>query len=151
MAVPPIAASRDKRYRILIIEDDANIAKLIRFNLIQKGLECRYAGDGAAGIAEFLASKPDLILLDMMLPRMSGHDVCAKIRETSTVPIILMTAANSEEAEMAAFRSGADDFISKPFDITLLIARVMVHLRRVYRYDDMNKPSDEQKLGPGAS
>lgn len=143
MAVQPLAASRDKRYRILIIEDDTNIARLIRFNLIQRGLECRFAADGVTGVKEFQATAPDLVLVDLMLPLMDGHDVCQKIRETSTVPIILMTAANSEDAEMQTFKAGADDYISKPFDINLLMARITAHLRRVYHYDDRKKPSDK--------
>lgn len=131
----------EKRFRVLIVEDDANIAKLIRLNLIPKGIECRYAADGAEGVVEFEATKPDLVLVDLMMPRMTGHEFCQKVRESSTVPIILMTAASSEEAEMETFRCGADDFISKPFDVKLLVARVIAHLRRVYHYDDRQKQS----------
>ena len=123
------------KYRVLVIEDDPQVARLIRINLVRVGLECRYAADGVAGVEAFRENKPNLILLDLMLPRLSGQEVCAKIRESSTVPIIIMTAADSEEAQLQCFRCGADDYVTKPFDPRLLAARVIAHLRRVYRYD----------------
>jgi DNA-binding NarL/FixJ family response regulator len=75
------------------------------------------------------------VLTDLMLPGMNGSEICAKIRETSTIPIILMTAADSDEAQLQAFKMGADDYVSKPFNPKLMVARVVAHLRRVYRYD----------------
>ena len=125
------SATPEKKFRVLIIEDDPNIARLIRVNLNQKGLDCRYASDGAAGVAEFYETKPDLVLVDLMMPIMSGHDVCRKIRETSTVPIILMTAADTEEAQMETFRCGADDFIAKPLEVKIMVSRVIAHLLSV--------------------
>lgn len=129
------AASSTNKYRILVIEDDANIAKMILSSLSTLGLECRWASDGQVGIEAFQESEPHLVLLDLMMPRMSGREVCAKIRETSTVPIIIMTALDREEEQLQSFKLGADDFVAKPFNPKLLIARVVAQLRRAYRYD----------------
>ena len=122
-------------YRILVVEDDEHIARLILTSLSRLGLECRWAPDGVAGLEAFEECQPHLVLLDLMMPRMSGHEVCAKIRETSTVPIIIMTALDQEEEQLQGFKMGADDYIPKPFNPKLLIARVVAQLRRAYRYD----------------
>lgn len=138
-------APASKQFRILVIEDDANIARLILANLSKAGLECRYAADGVAGLAAFNETDPHLVLTDLMLPGLNGDGVIAKIREKSTVPVILMTAADSDEAQIQAFKAGADDYVSKPFNPKLMVARVVAHLRRVYRYDVT--PEEEEKPG----
>ena len=123
------------KFRILVVEDDANIARLILLNLAKANMECLHAADGALGLARFKEADPHLIITDIMMPNMNGMDMCAKIRELSSVPIIMMTAADSEEREMQGFKSGADDYVPKPFNPKLLLARVLANLRRVYRYD----------------
>lgn len=135
MASNEPAANSARKYRILVVEDDASIAKLIVASLSTLGLECHWASDGEAGIALFEQVQPHLVLLDLMMPRLSGREVCAKIRETSTVPIIIMTALDREEEQLQGFKMGADDFVAKPFNPKLLIARVVAQLRRAYRYD----------------
>ena len=133
MAAP--SALKESKFRVLIIEDDPYIARLIVNNLEKVNLECRTAGDGIDGMQTFKAFDPHLVLTDIMMPGMDGRSVCQVIREVSMVPIILMTAADTSEAELESFKAGADDYIPKPFDPKLLVARVVAHLRRVYRYD----------------
>lgn len=144
MASNETSANNARNYRILVIEDDENIAKLILASLSTLGLDCRWAPDGVAGVEVFEEVEPHLVLLDIMMPRMSGREVCAKIRETSTVPIIIMTALDREEEQIQGFKMGADDYIAKPFNPKLLIARVVAQLRRAYRYDAQS--NDDPRL-----
>ena len=124
-----------EKFRILVIEDDPEVARLILLNLARAGLDCRYAGDGPTGLLAFKEADPHLILLDLMLPGFDGRALCMQIREKSTVPIIIMTALSGEEPQLQCFRLGADDYVTKPFNPKLLVARVVAHLRRVYAYD----------------
>jgi len=133
MSIP--SAPADGKFRILIVEDDTNIARLVMVNLTRAGLDCRYAVDGNAGYAAFQDADPHLVVTDIMMPGMNGRELCAKIRETSNVPIIMMTAADSDENQVKSFKAGADDYVAKPFNPQLLAARVIATLRRVYRYD----------------
>jgi DNA-binding response OmpR family regulator len=119
-----------------VIEDDPHIARLILVNLTRAGLESRLALNGAAGLESFHAHPPHLVLLDLMMPIMDGFQVCEKVREQSQVPIVIMTARLEPIHQMRGFRLGADDYVLKPFDPQLLVARVIAHLRRVYRYDN---------------
>ncbi|MDQ3813746.1 MAG: response regulator transcription factor [Armatimonadota bacterium] len=128
---PPIAG----KYRILVAEDDSAIARLVIANLNKAGFECRYAQDGAAAFKIFKEFDPHLVLTDIMMPGMSGHELTAKIREDSTVPIIMMTAADSNDNQFQGFKSGIDDYVAKPFNPQLLMLRVVANLRRVYNYD----------------
>ena len=123
------------KFRVLVVEDDPGIARLILATLTRSGFECRYAPDGAEGWKAFQASDPHLVLTDIMMPGLSGHELCVKIREISTVPIIMMTAADTEDAQLQGFKGGADDYVAKPFNPKMMTARVIAHLRRVYRYD----------------
>jgi DNA-binding response OmpR family regulator len=161
MSIP--AAPTDGKFRILIVEDDHNIARLVMVNLTRAGLECRYAADGIAGYAAFEETNPHLVLTDIMMPGMNGRELCAKIRETSNVPIIMMTAADSDSNQVNSFKAGADDYIAKPFNPQLLAARVVATLRRVYRYDvttvkgagnaipTQSDPVDDKPVPPGWS
>jgi DNA-binding response OmpR family regulator len=127
---PPIG----NNYRILIVEDDVSILKLISMHLGKIGFDCRGAGNGNEGWTAFTEFNPHLVLSDISMPGFSGHELTAKIRAASAVPIILMTAQSTETNEMQGFKSGADDYVSKPFNPQLLVARVAANLRRVYRY-----------------
>ena len=131
------------KFRILVIEDDAEVARLIMLNLARAGLDCRYTADGTTGLSAFKEADPHLILLDLMMPGLDGRAVCMKIRETSTIPIIVMTALSGEDTQLQCFKMGADDYVTKPFNPKLLVTRVVAHLRRVYAYDaesDKNEP-----------
>jgi DNA-binding response OmpR family regulator len=138
MVSPSPTASAVNAYRILVVEDDADIARLILKALSGLGLECRYAADGTAGWEAFDTMEPHLVLLDVNLPGINGYDLCARMREQSTVPIIMMTAMDAEEQQLQGFKIGADDYVPKPFNPKLLVARVVAQLRRVYRYDVQN-------------
>ncbi len=115
---------------ILVVEDDRNISDLIQMYLVKEGFEVRIAADGGKAIAEFQKSAPDLILLDIMLPVMDGWAVCAKIRETSKVPIIMLTAKSEVFDRIHGLEMGADDYIVKPFEMKELLARINAVLRR---------------------
>lgn len=132
--MPPKPAPGEK-FRILVVEDDAEVARLMLLNLSRAGLDCRYAGDGPTALAAFREANPHLVLLDLMLPGFDGRAVCLQIREKSTVPVIVMTALSGEEPQLQCFRMGADDYVTKPFNPKLLVARVVAHLRRVFSYD----------------
>ena len=116
--------------KALIIEDDGNIAELLRLYLEKDGFTVAIAANGAAGVAEFERFKPDLILLDIMLPVLDGWGVCREIRAMSSVPIIMLTAKGETLDKIAGLEMGADDYLVKPFEVGELIARVHAVMRR---------------------
>ena len=124
---------------ILVVEDDHNISDLIHMYLVKEGFDVRIAGDGGKAIEEFQKQVPDLILLDIMLPVMDGWGVCAKIRETSKVPIIMLTAKSEVNDRITGLEMGADDYIIKPFEMKELMARINAVLRRSEIPDDTKK------------
>lgn len=103
------------KQRILVVDDEINIQELIRVNLEQAGFEVEIADNGIAALGKFEANKPDLIILDLMLPGKDGYDVCKAIRKTSNVPIIMLTAKETELERVLGLELGADDYITKPF------------------------------------
>ncbi len=117
-------------YKILVVDDEQPIADILKFNLEKEGYEviCAYDGDEAVEIAE--AEKPDLILLDLMLPGRDGNEVCREVRKTQMMPIIMLTAKDSEIDKVLGLELGADDYVTKPFSNRELIARVKANLRR---------------------
>jgi phosphate regulon transcriptional regulator PhoB len=116
--------------RVLVIEDETAIAEGLAYNLRQEGLEPILAADGDAGLQMARTTKPDLILLDLMLPGISGLDVCRAIRRESDVPIIMLTAKDSEIDKIVGLEVGADDYITKPFSVREVLARIRAVLRR---------------------
>ena len=131
---------------ILVVEDDHNISDLIHMYLVKEGFDVRIAGDGGKAIEEFQKQAPDLILLDIMLPVMDGWAVCAKIRETSKVPIIMLTAKSEVFDRIQGLEMGADDYIVKPFEMKELIARINAVLRRTEIPNDTSKRLTFDKL-----
>ncbi len=116
---------------ILIVEDEKNIVDILRFNLQREGYETVETYDGEAGLAQARSVKPDLILLDVMLPKMNGFDVCQTLRqEGDNVPVIILTAREEEADKVLGLEIGADDYITKPFSMRELIARVKANIRR---------------------
>ena len=115
---------------ILIIEDEPGLAESVRYALEAEGFEVSVSESGFAGLELVRRSSPDLVLLDLMLPEMSGLDVCRQIRLSSDVPIIMLTAKDSEADKVTGLELGADDYMTKPFSMRELIARVRAHLRR---------------------
>lgn len=116
--------------KVLIVEDESNIAELINLYLKKEGYETMVAGDGGKALELYRLFRPDLVLLDIMLPVMDGWAVCAKIRETSKVPIIMLTAKSEVFDRIQGLEMGADDYIVKPFEMKELLARINAVLRR---------------------
>ena len=121
--------------KILVIDDDQNICELLRIFLENEGYKVKSASDGAEGIAAFKAYEPDLVLLDIMLPKKDGWQVCREIREMSQKPIIMITAKGEVFDKVLGLELGADDFIVKPFDTKEISARVKAVLRRYTAHD----------------
>ena len=117
--------------KVLIVEDEANIAELLNLYLKKEGYDTMVAGDGGKALELYRAFRPDLVLLDIMLPVMDGWAVCSKIRETDKTPIIMLTAKGETIDKVAGLDMGADDYIVKPFEMKELLARVHAVLRRM--------------------
>ena len=126
---------------ILVVEDDNNISNLIKMYLDKEGFDVRIAADGGKAVEEFKEKEPDLVLLDVMLPVLDGWGVCAKIRETSKCPIIMLTAKGDVGDRITGLEMGADDYIVKPFEVKELLARVHAVLRRT---GDDGKPKSKK-------
>ena len=121
---------------ILIIEDEANIRELVSYNLVNQGYRTVQAEDGLRGLEMMQKEKPDLILLDVMLPGRSGLDICKELREKgSKISIIMLTAKKEDLDKVMGLEFGADDYITKPFSVHELVARVKAVLRRTHRND----------------
>ncbi|MBN9643872.1 response regulator transcription factor [Corynebacterium mendelii] len=116
--------------RILIVEDEESLADPLAFLLKKEGFEVVIAGDGRTALDEFDKGGIDIVLLDLMLPGMSGTDVCKKLRATSSVPVIMVTARDSEIDKVVGLELGADDYVTKPYSSRELIARIRAVLRR---------------------
>src|SRR5437773_3283594 len=117
--------------KILLVEDERVLAETIRYNLAREGLQVELARDGEEGLARVRAARPDLVLLDLMLPKLDGFEVCRQMRRESAVPIIMLTARESEVDRVVGLELGADDYVTKPFSLRELVARVRANLRRM--------------------
>ena len=121
----------EQKKKVLIVEDEKNIVDILRFNLQREGYDTLEAYDGAAGLELALQENPDLVLLDVMLPKMIGFDVCQELRaKGSSVPVIILTAREEEADKVLGLEIGADDYITKPFSMRELMARVKANIRR---------------------
>jgi len=116
--------------RVLLVDDEPLIVKGLRFSLEQDGFEVETAADGEEAIAKFFGSQFDLVLLDVMLPKLTGTDVCQRIRERSNVPIIMLTAKGDDMDKILGLEYGADDYMTKPFNVLEVKARIKSVLRR---------------------
>jgi two-component system response regulator RegX3 len=130
--------------RVLVVEDDEGIREMLKYNLVTAGFSVHEASDGAAGLRSARTSRPDLILLDLMLPGMSGFDFCRALRKSSRVPIIMITAKDAEVDKIVGLELGADDYITKPFSIREVLARVNAVLRRAQPEANEPKAIPEQ-------
>ena len=129
--------------RILAVDDEPRYLEIIRFNLETAGYRVDTAASGEQALEAVAANEPDLIVLDLMLPGIDGFEVCRRVREHSTCPIIMLTAKGAEEDKVVGLRLGADDYVTKPFSAQELLARVEAVLRRV-------RPPDGAEPGPEA-
>ena len=136
---------------ILVVEDDRNICDLIHMYLVKEGCDVRIAGDGGKAIEEFQKQVPDLILLEVMLPKKNGFDVCRALRDQgSSVPVIILTAREEEADKVSGLEIGADDYIVKPIDSNELVARVGALLRRCNSRTDKSQnynPTNADHIG----
>jgi two-component system phosphate regulon response regulator PhoB len=133
---------------ILIVEDEKDLADLIRYNLEREGYDCRAVNDGSTALAEVRRKTPDLIVLDRMLPGISGDDVMSQLKREAggnAIPVIILTAKVEDSDQLVGFALGADDYVTKPFSMKLLVARVAAVFRRT---SDASEATDVISSGP---
>ena len=116
--------------KILVVDDDANICELLRLYLTKEGYQVTVANDGEEGLEKFNAVKPDMVLLDVMMPRMDGLEVCRRIRKAGNTPVMMLTAKGETFDKVLGLELGADDYMVKPFDAKEVVARIKAVLRR---------------------
>jgi two-component system response regulator VicR len=135
--------------KVLIIEDEKSISDIVKFNLTKEGFETLTAFDGQEGLDLALSADPDLVLLDVMLPTLDGFEVCRKIREKSAVPVIMLTAKEEEVDKVLGLELGADDYITKPFGLRELIARIKANIRRTVMIETKPEPASSNSTDFG--
>lgn len=121
--------------KILVVEDEKNLARLLRYNLEKEGYKVLVCEDGASGLETFQKEKPDLVILDVMLPKLDGFEFCRCARRYSKAPILMLTARKEEIDRVLGLEMGADDYVVKPFSVRELLARVKAILRRASGFD----------------
>ncbi|MBI3974615.1 MAG: response regulator transcription factor [Chloroflexi bacterium] len=121
--------------RILVVDDARSIHQLLSVGLGEAGFEVVCAADGPEGLAKFLEQRPDAAIVDVLMPRMDGYELCRRLREISDAPIIMLSALRNEAEIVRGLEAGADDYVTKPFSVTELAARLRAHLRRQRRAD----------------
>ncbi|MBA3326838.1 MAG: response regulator transcription factor [Solirubrobacterales bacterium] len=136
----------DRAPRILLVDDENAIQTLLSYPLRKDGYEVVQAGDGREALARFDEGSYDLVVLDLMMPKLDGLEVCRRVRAKSTVPIIMLTAKNEEIDKVVGLELGADDYITKPFSMREFRSRVKAALRRAGMQRDDEEPSDEPPL-----
>lgn len=135
-------------YRVLVVEDEAGLADSIRYTLEAEGFDVMVAATGPAGVDLARTHGPDVVLLDLMLPGMSGLDVCRQIRSFSDAAIIMLTAKDAESDKVAGLELGADDYMTKPFSVRELVARIRSQLRRMSRTGLLADSNEILRGGP---
>lgn len=126
----------DRRTRILVVDDEPQITRVLRVSLTGRGFDVRTAADGESAIETFTDWSPDLVVTDLTMPGLDGIEVCRQIRQRSPVPIIVLSVKDDERTKVAALDEGADDYVTKPFSMDELLARVRAALRRVPQADE---------------
>ncbi len=135
--------------KILVVDDEQNIVDILESNLLREGYEVLVAYDGEEAVEITKTKKPDLVLLDCMMPGMDGFDVCKIIRQNSNVPIIMLTAKSEELDKVLGLELGADDYITKPFSVREVLARIKAQLRRVHIQEREKREEDESIISIG--
>ncbi|MDP7088815.1 MAG: response regulator transcription factor [Dehalococcoidia bacterium] len=137
-------------HKILVIEDDRILREALRYNLVAAGYEVVVASDGGEGLVSARQSSPDVVVLDLMLPSLSGMEVCKALRrDGSILPIIMLTARDSEIDRIGGLESGADDYVTKPFSMRELIARVTAQIRRMQMIKSISQNTTDEILDLG--
>src|SRR5712691_1328816 len=130
---PPRGGSPQRRGRVLVVEDEPDVAELIRYNLVKEGWEVLTAGSGADALRRVRDARPDVVLLDIMVPKLNGWEMCRRLKqdpETRAIPVIMVTGRVEEGDKVLGFEMGADDYVTKPFSPRELVARVRAVVRR---------------------
>jgi phosphate regulon transcriptional regulator PhoB len=127
--------------RILVVDDEPHIVELVRYNLLQEGYHVSSAGDGELALEKVRSERPDLVVLDIMLPGLDGLEVCRRLRQESAVPVIMLTAKSGELERVVGLEIGADDYVTKPFSPRELVARIRAVLRR--RSREVSAPTQD--------
>ncbi len=135
--------------KILIVEDEKKIARFLELELRHEGYEVITAFDGRSGLESALENDPDLLILDLMLPELSGIEVCRRLRHTSDIPIIMLTAKDDVSDKVMGLDMGADDYMTKPFAIEELLARIRVALKKHRAKDSVQQVQDDHVLSAG--
>ncbi|MEO3945427.1 response regulator transcription factor [Gorillibacterium sp. CAU 1737] len=136
-------------YRILIVDDDPAIAGLVRIYIEHEGWTCVMAGNGEEGLEALAYEEFHLIVLDVMMPRMDGMEFCRRVRETRSLPILMLSAKSEEMDKIAGMMTGADDYLAKPFHPLELVTRIKSLLRRAYQYNRQEPhPEGVIRIGP---
>ncbi|MDR1922322.1 MAG: response regulator transcription factor [Candidatus Adiutrix sp.] len=138
--------NQDRSPRILVIEDEEDISGLLNFYLQSQGFEVQIAADGLTGFSNFTAAPPDLLLLDLMLPRMGGMEICGRLKRDERyrdIPIIMLSAKNNEADRILGLEVGADDYVIKPFSLQEVALRIKSQLGKTYK-----RPADRQAQAP---
>ena len=142
----------EEKKKILVVEDEKNIATVLAYNIKKEGYDCDVAYDGETGLNMALEGNYDLLLLDIMLPKMTGFEICEQVRKNSQVPIIFVTAREEEKDRVLGLETGADDYVTKPFFFKELMARIRANIRRssvefVKRQPAQAAESDSIRIG----
>lgn len=136
----------EKMIKVLVVEDDPKIRRFVSINLVKRNFEVQEAGDGYEAIDLMLKKMPDVVMVDLVLPNMNGIELCSWIRERSDLPIIVISAQDKEEMKVRALDLGADDYVTKPFGIEELLARMRAVLRRHGSSAAAPAPEEEQRI-----
>ena len=137
-------------HKILVVEDDRTLREALRYNLVAAGYEVVVASDGGEGLVSARQNSPDVVVLDLMLPSLSGMEVCKALRrDGSILPIIMLTARDSEIDRIGGLESGADDYVTKPFSMRELIARVTAQIRRMQMIKSISQNATDEILDLG--
>jgi two-component system OmpR family response regulator len=134
--------------KVLVVEDDETLLEVLKYNLNKEGYNVLSALDGAKAVEVARAEKPELIILDIMLPELNGYEVCRILRKETTVPILMLTARTDEVDKVVGLELGADDYLTKPFSMRELIARIRAMLRRVEMMKSETKPQKGEPVSP---
>lgn len=138
-----IVSDKKLHNRVLIIEDDREIARLIELRLKSEGFEVMHSDSGQDGINRFNLVEPDILILDLMLQDLDGIEICRQVRKKSNIPILMLTAKSSEVDKVLGIASGADDYLTKPFSLNELVARIRGLIRRCHYLSAPTKPKEE--------
>lgn len=138
----------NKKKKILIVEDERDISEILMYNIQRQGFDADAAFDGEKGLALALSGAYDLILLDVMLPKMDGFEICRRVRARLDTPIIMLTAREGETDKITGLDLGADDYMTKPFSLGELTSRIKANIRR-YSRETVIKDNDEETSGSG--